>query len=72
MIRLSISQMPCIRNTRQSPPLVGQERLKSSDQDHCWAEARQHHGAICLENFDTPFVEPVTVDGNSAGGEITP
>jgi transposase len=24
------------------------------------------HGAVCLENFDTPFVEPVTVDGNSA------
>ena len=24
------------------------------------------HGAICLENFDAPFVEPVTVDGNSA------
>ena len=24
------------------------------------------HGAICLENFDVPFVEPVTVDGNSA------
>jgi transposase len=24
------------------------------------------HGAVCLENFDAPFVEPVTVDGNSA------
>ncbi len=24
------------------------------------------HGAICLENFDTPFVEPLTVDGDSA------
>ena len=24
------------------------------------------HGAICLENFDAPFVEPVTVDANSA------
>lgn len=24
------------------------------------------HGAICLENFDAPFVEPVTVDGDSA------
>ncbi|MCP5086563.1 MAG: IS630 family transposase [Rhodobacteraceae bacterium] len=24
------------------------------------------HGALCLENFDAPFVEPVTVDGNSA------
>ena len=24
------------------------------------------HGAICLENFDVPFVEPVTVDGSSA------
>ena len=24
------------------------------------------HGAICLENFDVPFVEPVTVDGNSS------
>jgi transposase len=24
------------------------------------------HGAVCLENFDTPFVEPVTVDGNSS------
>jgi len=24
------------------------------------------YGAVCLENFDTPFVEPVTVDGNSA------
>jgi hypothetical protein len=24
------------------------------------------HGAVCLENFDVPFVEPVNVDGNSA------
>ena len=24
------------------------------------------HGALCLENFDAPFVEPVTVDGHSA------
>ena len=24
------------------------------------------HGAVCLENFDVPFVEPVTVDGDSA------
>lgn len=24
------------------------------------------HGALCLENFDAPFVEPVTVDGYSA------
>jgi len=24
------------------------------------------HGALCLENFDAPFVEVVTVDGNSA------
>ena len=24
------------------------------------------HGAVCLENFDVPFVEPVSVDGNSA------
>ena len=24
------------------------------------------HGAVCLENFDAPFVEPLTVDGNSA------
>ena len=24
------------------------------------------HGALCLENFDAPFVEPVTVDSNSA------
>ncbi len=24
------------------------------------------HGALCLENFDAPFVEPVTVDGDSA------
>ena len=24
------------------------------------------HGAVCLENFDVLFVEPVTVDGNSA------
>ena len=24
------------------------------------------HGAVCLENFDAPFVEPVTVDGISA------
>jgi len=24
------------------------------------------HGAVCLENFDAPFVEPVTVDGNSS------
>ena len=24
------------------------------------------HGAVNLENFDTPFVEPVTVDGQSA------
>jgi transposase len=24
------------------------------------------HGALCLENFDAPFVEPVTVDGTSA------
>jgi transposase len=24
------------------------------------------HGALCIENFDAPFVEPVTVDGNSA------
>ena len=23
-------------------------------------------GAVCLENFDVPFVEPVTVDGDSA------
>ena len=24
------------------------------------------HGAVCLENFDVPFVEPVSVDGNNA------
>ena len=24
------------------------------------------HGALCLENFDAPFIEPVTVNGNSA------
>ena len=24
------------------------------------------HGALCLENFDAPVVEPVTIDGNSA------
>jgi len=24
------------------------------------------HGALCLETFDAPFVEPLTVDGNSA------
>jgi hypothetical protein len=24
------------------------------------------HGAVSLENFDAPFVEPLTVDGNSA------
>ena len=24
------------------------------------------HGAVCLKNFDVPFVEPVTVDGDSA------
>lgn len=24
------------------------------------------HGALCLENFDAPFVEPVSVDGDSA------
>ena len=24
------------------------------------------HGALCLENFDVPFVEPITVDGDSA------
>ncbi len=24
------------------------------------------HGALCPENFDSPFVEPVPVDGNSA------
>ena len=24
------------------------------------------HGAVCLENFNVPFVEPVTVDGDSA------
>ena len=24
------------------------------------------HGALCLENFDAPFVEPITVDGDSA------
>jgi len=24
------------------------------------------HGALRLENFDAPFVEPVSVDGNSA------
>lgn len=24
------------------------------------------HGALCLENFDAPFVEPITVDGTSA------
>ena len=24
------------------------------------------HGAVCMENFDVPFVEPVSVDGDSA------
>ena len=24
------------------------------------------HGALCLEDFDAPFIEPVTVNGNSA------
>ena len=24
------------------------------------------HGAVCLESFDVPFVEPVTVDGDTA------
>ena len=24
------------------------------------------HGAVCLENFDLPFVELVSVEGNSA------
>ena len=62
-----ISPTRCIPNTRQNPELwLGQGGLKPCCDNHLRAGRVNIHGALNLENFDAPFVEPTTVDGVSA------
>lgn len=57
-----------VRRVCQTKPTSGWVRMGSNPAINT-TKSRERvniHCAVCLENFDAPFVEPVTVDGRSA------